>query len=377
MTVARMDDPRHEAAAADQTAPAQLRSRGGNRRLKSLALLSRQLAVLVRTGTPLADALNAIERQIAPGPWKAVVADLHRQVEQGSSLSEAMARHPTWFDPVCLSLVTVGESSGNLDELLERLSNLIRQQLKIRRAVIGAMLYPVLLLAVGIAVVAVMVCFVLPRFADLFANLDAPLPPSTKVLIVMSDTLRADWWIFLGAIVMTAVAAKVYAATASGRRGLHSAAVSVPYLGEVVRNLITARLARLLGVLLDSRVPMLDSLKLLRDSTGNCHYAELIGRAEEAVARGESLSSALGTSPLINPYVAEALRHGERSGQISPVLLDMAEFMDEENEVVVRTASRLLEPLMLIVLGAIVAVIALSIFMPLFDLTSLTHGGGA
>ncbi len=350
--------------------------RGRTRRLKSLALLARQLAVLVRTGTPLAQALEAIERQLDPGPWRTVVADLHRQIEQGTSLADAMARHPACFNSVCLSLIAAGEASGKLDPLLERLARLTRQQLKIRRALIGALVYPALLMAVGVAVVTLMIAFVLPRFAELFASLDAPLPPTTKVLITMSDALRSSWWILAAAIAVVAVAAKFLLSTRAGRRGFDTAVVRLPYVGELMRNLVTARLARLLGVLLESHVPLLEALKLVRESTGNCLYSELIGEAEDAVVRGESLSSTLSASPLINSYVAEAIRHGERSGQISPVLLDMAEFMEEENESVVQTVARLLEPLMLIVLGVIVGVIALSIFLPLFDLTALTHGGG-
>ena len=154
--------------------------RGRTRRLKSLALLARQLAVLVRTGTPLAQALEAIERQLDPGPWRTVVADLHRQIEQGTSLADAMARHPAWFNSVFLSLIAAGEASGKLDPLLERLARLTRQQLKIRRALIGALVYPALLMVVGVAVVTLMIAFVLPRFAELFASLDAPLPPTGR-----------------------------------------------------------------------------------------------------------------------------------------------------------------------------------------------------
>ena len=143
----------------------------------------------------------------------------------------------------------------------------------------------------------------------------------------------------------------------------------------MVQSLATARLVRLLGVLLDSQVTLLDALGLTRQSAGNLLYAGLVGEAQDAVTRGESLSSVFSGSDLISPYVSEAVRHGEQSGQTSTVLLDMADFMDEENESVVRTLSKLVEPIMLIVLGIVVGIIALSIFLPLFDLTSLTHGG--
>ena len=371
LTVTTISEVRRRAVATD---PAH-NVRGQARRLKNVALLARQLAVLIRTGTPLADGLGAIVRQLPNGPWRNVVSDVTEQVEGGSTLSEAMRRHPACFNDICTSLVAAGESSGRLDTLLDRLALMTRQQLKVQRTLTSAMIYPALLMMVGLGVVAIMVVFVLPRFSDLFARLDAPLPPSTELLLAAADILRARWWMLLIALGVVAVATKITFSRPAGRRGLDRALVHLPGFGPVVRSLLTARFARVLGVLLESHVPLLEALALVRRSTGNILYTDLLGQAEEAVVRGESLSAVLATSTLITPYVSEAIRHGEQSGQISPVLLEMAEFMDEENESLVSTMARLVEPIMLIVLGAIVAVIAISIFLPLFDLTSLAGGG--
>ncbi|MHC4106892.1 MAG: type II secretion system F family protein [Planctomycetota bacterium] len=356
---------------AQEEAPRRLKIR----RLKNITLLSRQLSVLVRTGTPLAQALDAIERQLAPGPWRDVMSDIHRKIEEGTTLSAAMGEHDDYFDPVCTSLVAAGESSGQLDEMLDRLSRLTRQQLKIRRSLTSALMYPALLACVGMTVVTVMLVFVLPRFGDLFRTLDAPLPPTTQVLISISNLFKSHWWAL--AIAAAAAAVGVWAVmwTGAGRRAWDTLAVRAPYLGHVTRSLLTARLARLLGVLLESQVPLLEALKLTRHSTGNRLYGTLVEEAEAAVTSGEPLSSVFVGSALISPSLAEALRHGEQSGQVAPVLLDMADFMDEENEVIVRTMARLLEPVMLIVLGLVVGLIALSIFLPLFDLTAIAQGG--
>ncbi|MHC4447135.1 MAG: type II secretion system F family protein, partial [Planctomycetota bacterium] len=175
---------------AQEEAPRRLKIR----RLKNITLLSRQLSVLVRTGTPLAQALDAIERQLAPGPWRDVMSDIHRKIEEGTTLSAAMGEHDDYFDPVCTSLVAAGESSGQLDEMLDRLSRLTRQQLKIRRSLTSALMYPALLACVGMTVVTVMLVFVLPRFGDLFRTLDAPLPPTTQVLISISNLFKSHWW---------------------------------------------------------------------------------------------------------------------------------------------------------------------------------------
>ncbi len=352
-------------------------SRSGGRRgrrLRDLALFSRQLALLVRTGTPLADALGAMERQLTAGPWRSVVADLHRRVEEGTTLSEAMERYPAYFDQVCQSLVAAGESSGQLDQMLDRFAHLTRQQLKIWRTVTNALVYPALLAVVGIAVVGLMLGFVLPRFGSLFETLDAPLPPTTEVLMALSESMRSSWWMYLAVAVPAAIGVTVLVSSQAGRRFGNRTLVQLPWVGGIARGLLTARFARLLGVLLDSQIPLLEALSITRRSTGNSRYAELVEEAEEAVVRGENLSAVLGRSPLISPYVSEAVRHGEQSGHVSPVLLEMADFMDEENDALVHTLTTLIEPIMLIVLGAVVAVIAVSLFMPLFDLTSLTQG---
>ena len=356
---------------AQETGPKRLKAR----RLKNITLFSRQLSVLVRTGTPLAQALHAVERQLAPGPWRDVMTDIHRRIEEGTTLSAAMGEHDDYFDPVCTSLVAAGESSGQLDEMLDRLSRLTRQQLKIRRSLTSALIYPALLACVGVTVVTLMLVFVLPRFGDLFQTLDAPLPPTTQILLSISDLFRSYWWAILIAAVAASVGAWTAMWTGAGRRAWDTLAVRAPYLGQVTRSLLTARLARLLGVLLESQVPLLEALNLTRHATGNRLYDQLVEEAEEAITRGEPLSSVLVGSTLISPSLAEAVRHGEQSGQVAPVLLDMADFMDEENEVIVNTMARLFEPIMLIVLGLVVGLIALSIFLPLFDLTSIAQGG--
>ncbi|MEE8154469.1 MAG: type II secretion system F family protein, partial [Phycisphaerales bacterium] len=215
----------------------------------------------------------------------------------------------------------------------------------------------------------------LPRFAGLFETLDAPLPPTTQMLLTISDVLRSKWWMLLILAVITVFAGKYALSTPTGRRTLDTWLVRLPYLGHFVRSLITARIARLLGVLLSSQVQLLEALQLTRRATVNTRYADLMQRAEEGVANGNPLSASFEGTHLINPSMTEAIRHGEQSGQLAVVLTDMAEFMDEENEVVVRTLASIVEPIILIVLGVVVAVLALSMFMPLFDLTSLTQGG--
>lgn len=345
------------------------RGRGGGG-VKALAIWSRQLSVLVRSGTPLAPAMLAIENQVTPGPWRSTLAAVRTQVEEGTSLSEAMGRHRGTFDEVVQSLIAAGESSGQLGDMLERVSELIRQKLKVQRSILGALIYPLLLVMIGFVVTVVMLVGVLPRFGELFESLGTPLPPTTALLMSLSEVIRSYWWAMLLGVVAAGVGAYVLLSGAAGRRRFDEIVVRVPYVGNVIKSLCTARIARLMGVMLDSRVPLLQALQLTEHSTGNAQFAQLVRTAVDAATRGEQISEVFARSPLVSPTVSEAMRHGEQNGQIGPILEDMADFLDEENEVIVKTAMSMLEPLILIGLGVVVGFIALSLFIPLFDLTS-------
>jgi type IV pilus assembly protein PilC len=357
--------------AADPHRPRRRLSKG--KRLKNLAMFTRQLSVLVSSGTPLVQALSALERQAREPAWKDVVASVRLKVEEGSTLAQAMEVHPGVFDPVCRSLIAAGESGGGFDTMLDRLAVLIRKQSHVRAAILGAMVYPILLIFIAGGVLAVMMLFVLPRFAGLFATLDAPLPPTTKFLMDLSDGLRSYWWAVLLGGGALAIAARYWAGTPGGKRAVDTAVLKLPVFGKMFRSFAVARIIRVLGVLLQGKVPLLDALGLARQTARNVHFVELVARAEEAVTRGGTVSGAFGETDLVDPSLVEAIRSGEQSGQIGNLLLSVADFLDEDNEVFVKTLTSVIEPLILIALGVVVGFIAISMFLPLFDLTSAAH----
>ncbi len=350
---------------------------GRGRRLKDLSMFTRQLYVLVSSGTQLVQALGALERQVKEGSWRDAIAHTRRQVEEGATLAEAMAAYPEYFDPIYLSLVTAGESAGNLPIMLERLGKLTQKRLQIRNSILGAMIYPVLLLVLASAVLTVMLLFVVPRFAGLFEELEVPLPASTKTLIGLSHALESYWWALLIIIGGGVAALRAYLKSPAGKEAHDTALLRLPGVNRIVRNFATARITRLLGVLLEGHVPVLEALRLTRNGAGNVHYAGLITQAEEAVTQGDPISSAFLESDLIAPSISEAVKSGEQSGRVGPLLLDISDFLDEENEIITRSLMSIIEPVILIFLGALVAFVALSLFMPLFDLTSMTRGGAA
>ncbi|GMV27079.1 MAG: pilus assembly protein PilC [Phycisphaerae bacterium] len=346
----------------------------GSKRLKHLTGFLRQMSVLVSTGTPLVEAIASLERQADDAAWRNLLTDLRQKMEEGKQLSEAMAWHPECFDCVCRNLIAAGETGGQLEAVLTRLASLVRQQQKIRSEVIGAMAYPSMLILISIVVLTAMIGFVLPRFEGLFKSLDRPVPGSTQMLLSLSHWLRDNWW--APAIGVPAFATLMFFAlsTRTGRRWADHFVVKAPMLGSIVRNLAAARVARVTGILVEGRVALLDCLRLVQGTMSNSLYVTSLRNAEDAVTRGEAASGALAAEVsgvrLFPAAVIEALRSGERSGRIGPVMLSVADAIDEDNDVLLRSTTRLLEPLILSFLGVVVGLVTLSMFMPLFDLAS-------
>jgi len=357
-------------------APARRSLTGSSRNLKNVSGFMRQLALLITTGTPLMEAMQAVQRQTPPGPFHDVVTKMIERISQGAALSDTMAEYPQYFDAVARSLVRAGESGSRLAPMLQRLSDLSRQQERVRSSLIGAMVYPCLLIVVAMAVLGVMVGFVLPRFEGLFQSLNAPLPPTTKIMLVFSQFCRDYWPALILGGAAAIVGGRMYLVTESGREVIDRLLLALPQVGSITRSFATARVARILGVLLDGKVNLMESLELTRDAVTNSYYRDLIIDAEDAVAHGENVSDVFDRSGLIVPSVTEALRNGERSGQMATVLNHMADVLDEDNELLIKSLASIIEPVILIVMGVAVGLVAMSLFMPLFDLTSMTQGGG-
>jgi len=360
-----------------------MRKRGGGfslksrtAKLKQVALFSRQLNVLVSTGTPLADGLCALERQIKDEDFKAKVGVIRNHVEQGTTLHEALGRCPGYFDEVYRNIVKAGESAGALPTMLDRLASLTRKQVQIRSQIAGAMIYPALLIFISIVVLIVMLTVVMPRFTGMFESLDVPLPATTQWLMAGSAALKAYWWAFLLGVVGSIAGLCYWLKTAAGKRALDTLALKLPTLSGVTRAYATARIARLMGVLIECNVPLLDTLQLVRNATGNAHYEKLMRRAEDTVVSGDAVSSAFADDTMIEPALYEAIRNGEQTGKMSLLMLTVADFMDEENDGRLKALTSLFEPMILIFLGLMVGGIAISMFMPMFDLTATAGGGG-
>jgi type II secretory pathway component PulF len=348
---------------------------GRNRRLRQLTSFTRQLHVLVMSGTPLVQALGALERQAGDADWRDVLVGIRTRVEEGAALSAAMQHYPRYFDPVCRSLIAAGESSGKLEPMLDRLAKLTRKQLHVRNSIRGAMIYPCLLTVVAVAVFVVLMTFVLPRFAEMFQTMGAPLPPTTRFVMAMGEAFRAYWWAVLAAVAGAGVGTALWLNTPGGRRAFDGLILRLPVFGAILCNFATARVARLLGVQLEGKVPLLEALALTRQATGNALFADLVERAEQAATKGQAISASFAESRLMPPTITEAMRSGEATGQMATLLVSIADFLDEENDTTVRSLTTIIEPMILIVMGVCVGFVAVSMFLPMFDLTSMASQG--
>ncbi len=343
---------------------------------KTVAEFARELSVLIATGTPLIDSISSIERQSSQDAWTNVLKEVRLRLEEGDSLTAALESRPEVFDAVFRSLVAAGESSGHLDSMLQRVAVLTRKQAQIRANLMGAMVYPILLIGVAVIVIGLLIGVVLPRFAGMFESLDTDLPASTAFLMAISDFVRAYWWGVIPATIVGLVMIARWIRSDRGVQTLSVWALSVPKLGNIQRSFMTANITRLMGVLLEAKVPMLESIELTRESVNNPKYIELLNRAEDAVTRGEPISSAFSKGGLMISSACEAVRNGEQTGRLAEVLVHVSDYLDEDNETFVKSASSLIEPIIMVGLGLMVGFVAISMFLPLFDLTA-SAGGGA
>ncbi|MBL9120350.1 MAG: type II secretion system F family protein [Phycisphaerae bacterium] len=350
-------------------------AKGGRVPREVLAALLRQLSILISTGTPLVDALAAIERQAEDPRWATLVGELRRRIEEGAAFSDAMGAMPQVFDPICRTMAAAGESAGILDKMLADLADLYRRQARIRKAVIGALAYPCVVVAAAFIVLIALITVVLPKFKTMFDAVQAPVPAMTAALMAVGDGIR-EHWIISSATFLAGIGVLAWLARSSAlRRRFIAATLTMPIVAPVVRAIATAHLVRCLGLLLESRIALLDALRLTSESMGHPAYVALLDRAQIGVSHGDPLSAALDDVRCIAPSVRQAIASAEKSGRLGQVLTQLGRHLDEDNETVVRGIARSVEPVLLAALGIVIGFVAISLFLPLFDIAASAGGG--
>ncbi|HYN46058.1 MAG TPA: type II secretion system inner membrane protein GspF [Allosphingosinicella sp.] len=340
---------------------------------KQLTLFTRQLATLV-TVSPLEEALRTVSRQSEREEVRRILGNVHSGVIEGRRLSDAMGREPASFPALYRAMVAAGEASGTLPQILERLANLLERQAQVRGKVLSTLAYPIILAVFATFVVFALMIFVVPKVVEQFEDVGQSLPFLTRVVIGLSDFLAAWWWALLILIALAVLGAGRALQDEGIRMKFDRTLLRLPLIGRLIRDLHAARMARTLSTMVASRLPLLEGLKL---TTGTVHNRVLRAASAdiaEQVRIGGSLSGALKRVGIFPPLLVYLAASGEASGKLDVMLERAADYLDREFDAFTTTALSLLEPAIIIVMGAIVALIVLSILLPILQLETLAGG---
>lgn len=332
-----------------------------------------QLSDLLTGGVTLLESLTILSEQSADEQMCVVMAEIRDSVANGTNLDEAMAVHPKVFSELVVSMVRAGLEGAFLEESLEHVSNFLRKQDELRAKVVGAMTYPAVLMVVGSIVMVVLVMYIVPMFEPFFERLirsGVGLPWVTVLLLAVSDSLLKYGVFVLAALIGSVVLFRKAIATPKGKRVFDGAKLKLPVAGDVFHSTAVSRFCRVLGTLLRNGVPILKSLEISSESTGNVLIAETVQESAENISSGKSLAAPLAASGLIPPQVMAMIRVAEESNSLESVLVKIADRMDQKTERKLESLVRLIEPLMLLAIGAMVMFIIMGVLLPVFDMNS-------
>ncbi len=337
-------------------------------RRRQVAILVRQLAVMIGAGLPLAESLAVLHDQQQNSRLRNAVASVARDVRAGSSLGSAMGRHPQVFNRLAVAMTGIGESSGRLDDSLLRLATELEKAAETASRVRGAFAYPLVVCGIGVAVVAVILWKVVPVFTELYAGLDAELPLATRVVVSVSESF--GWWAAVAGLLALGLAAAVWRIrrTSVGGAAVDRLVLRVPLFGRLSHRAALARFCRTLSALTGAGVPLLEGLQIARHTVGNLHLERAVGDVRQRVAAGSSLSRPLQATGLFPPMVHQMVAVGERTGELEGALEKVAEFYEQEVTRIHATVLPLLEPLLIVVLGAVIGGIVVAMYMPIWTL---------
>jgi type II secretory pathway component PulF len=334
-----------------------------------------QLAIMSKAGLDIAGAINSLQRQAVSPALKEPLGGVYQDVVGGKAFSVALANHVEVFGQAYVASVAAGEASGRLPDVLGRLAAIQRNDLRLRSTRRALLAYPMILSVVAGAVVLGLMFFVLPQFAGVFEQFDMDLPWITQVLLAVSVELRARWWLWIGLVVAAVSGLLAFRSHPVGRRMLDRFVLHAVWIGDVARALMTGRAFHLLGIMIESGVPVVEGLRLTRSSLGNSLFRQLFENLERDVLNGQGLSGALAAAPFVPSGAAEMVATAERTGTLGSVAQVIGEYYEEEGESRLRELTTMIEPLIIVGMGLLVACIVLSVMLPMFDFASLAQRG--
>ncbi|MHA0041486.1 type IV pilus assembly protein PilC [Deinococcus sp. PEB2-63] len=334
--------------------------------LKQVAIFSKQLATLINAGVPLVQSLAILQKQIDHKGFQGVVKEMRTEIEAGTPLSDALAKHPKIFNRLYLNLVRAGETSGTLDSVLERIAAFQEKELALRGKIKSALTYPAVVLAFAVLITYFLLTTIVPQFAGILSQLNAPLPLITKMLMAVSDFLKNQILIMVGIIIAVTFLYRWYYGTPKGRVVIDEIKLKVPILGNLIQKSAIASFARTFGLLISSGVNIIESLEITKGTANNAIVEESIENAKNVVMVGEQMSSSLATSKVFPPMVVSMISIGEETGSLDDMLVKVGDFYDREVDEAVDSMTAAIEPLMIVFLGGIVGTIVAGMFLPMF-----------
>ncbi|MBW1689547.1 MAG: type II secretion system F family protein [Deltaproteobacteria bacterium] len=337
---------------------------------KDLVIFTRQFSTMIDAGLPLVQGLNILSEQMENKTFKGMLKQVTKDVEGGSTLADALNKHPKVFDSLFVNLVAAGEVGGILDTILQRLSAYIEKSEKLKSKVKGALVYPIAVLIIGMLVMAVIMVFVIPVFQEMFSSLGKGLPALTQLVINMSNFTKGNIHFLIGGLIVFIWAFRRYRRTSSGKRVIDIALLKMPIFGELIKKVAVARFTRTLGTMISSGVPILDALEITGKTAGNAVVEEVIFEARTSIAEGQTIADPLSESEIFPGMVTQMISVGESTGALDAMLEKIADFYDDEVDASVSALTALMEPLMMMFLAGALGPIIIAMYLPIFQMAS-------
>jgi general secretion pathway protein F len=336
-----------------------------------VAMLTRQLAVLIKSGFPLVGALNALVATARSPRLERLLVQVKTAVSEGNSFAAALSGFPRTFPELYVSMVRAGESSGTLEIVLDRLADIMERQMALKHRIRAALAYPVLMTIVGLAVLCLLLVYIVPTITSIFSDAGQVLPTPTRLLIFTSNMLQSYGWV-LAVLLLLALACYSYLArTPKGSLGLDHWKLKIPMLGSIWQKLAVARFTRTLGSLLENGVTMLSALRIVKSTTGNHYLAASVENAAVEIGKGQSLGAALSQGDAFPALAIQMIQTGEQSGALETMLERISEVFETETEMRILRMTSLLEPVMILVMGVVIGFVVMAICMPIFEMSQL------
>ena len=351
---------------------------GGGRRgrvsRQEFLVFNQELATLLKAGMPLVQSLDILRQRITNQTFKAVLDGVYERVKAGTSLSDAFTEHGTMFPPVYAASLMAGERSGNLDSVIRRYVAYEKVIGTVRKRTISALIYPAILVTMMLVLISIIVLKVVPSFSDFYGNFDRPLPLSTRVIVAVSNGVVGNFWLILLVMVGVGAALTFWIRHPAQRAGFHRFLLTLPWFGETIRKFATAQVARTLATLLGGGIPLVNAIEIGVRSMSNRHLARQLDDVRRRVQEGQGFAASLRERATFPDVAVKMVEVGESTGALQEMLNSLADFYDEEIETEVSRFITLVEPVILVIMGIIIAVVVLALYMPLFELTSVVGG---